>query len=217
MKVEIVGKRFNRLVVLSEYGKTPLRSLTYLCKCDCGVEKVIDGHTLRSGKTQSCGCLNKEILSKNNSLDILGQKFNRLTAIEKTDYKRGNSHVWKFQCDCGKYTYAEASRVVKGRNKSCGCLHADVLSEISGVKHYAWKGDKVAYGALHSWVKRKLGKSIKCEKCGDTERNLQWSNKDHLYKRNLTDWQQLCSKCHGIYDKQLRIIIKQGEKLCQPI
>lgn len=71
-------------------------------------------------------------------------------------------------------------------------------------KHHAWKGDKVGYDALHAWVKRKLGraKDYSCEQCG-TRRNLQWSNKDHEYRRNLVDWWVLCAMCHRIYDENV--------------
>jgi hypothetical protein len=62
-----------------------------------------------------------------------------------------------------------------------------------------WKGDNVSKDALHDWVERKLGKPNKCEKCGSSK-NLQWSNKSEKYKRDITDWQRLCTKCHQRYD-----------------
>lgn len=33
----------------------------WLCKCDCGREATIAGKYLRNGRTQSCGCLRKEV------------------------------------------------------------------------------------------------------------------------------------------------------------
>ena len=54
-----IGQRFGRLLVvaLSE-GRSgnPL----WLCKCDCGETKVVRLGNLKSGATQSCGCLHKE-------------------------------------------------------------------------------------------------------------------------------------------------------------
>ena len=29
----------------------------YLCRCDCGTEKVVQGNSLRTGRSKSCGCL----------------------------------------------------------------------------------------------------------------------------------------------------------------
>jgi hypothetical protein len=60
----MVGQRFGRLTVveLKPRPSTSLsRSYHYLCKCDCGAEKVVDGNSLRSANTQSCGCLHKEL------------------------------------------------------------------------------------------------------------------------------------------------------------
>lgn len=34
----------------------------YKCACDCGNEKIVVSCSLKAGKTQSCGCLHKEIL-----------------------------------------------------------------------------------------------------------------------------------------------------------
>lgn len=71
-------------------------------------------------------------------------------------------------------------------------------------KHFNWKGNKVGYRALHSWIVRKMGKAIKCEFCGKTAPiTIQWANKSHKYKRNLSDWLQLCVPCHKEYDKKL--------------
>lgn len=62
-----------------------------------------------------------------------------------------------------------------------------------------WKGDNVGYGGLHHWVKKHLGKSNKCSYCFSNE-NVEWANKSHKYKRDLTDWMQLCRSCHHVYD-----------------
>jgi len=70
-------------------------------------------------------------------------------------------------------------------------------------KHYLWKGDNAGYGAIHGWIKRVLGRPNKCEKCGlesDNKNMIQWANKDHKYKRDISDWMRLCAKCHTHYD-----------------
>ena len=38
--------------------------ISWLCKCECGVEVVVLGASLRSGNTASCGCLHKESITK---------------------------------------------------------------------------------------------------------------------------------------------------------
>ena len=58
--INMMGQRFGRLVVISEAGRDKGRHILWLCRCSCGKEKIISGGSLRSGKTQSCGCLQKE-------------------------------------------------------------------------------------------------------------------------------------------------------------
>jgi hypothetical protein len=63
-KVEMLGKRFGRLVVLSETDKRDkCGNVYYLCECDCGTRKTISGASLRQGRTVSCGCYNKEVIT----------------------------------------------------------------------------------------------------------------------------------------------------------
>lgn len=73
--------------------------------------------------------------------------------------------------------------------------------ENKGESNIKWKGDKVGYFGLHTWVQRSLGKATKCSECGSTG-NVQWANKSWEYKRDLEDWLELCFKCHRRYDMQ---------------
>lgn len=59
---KIVGKRFSRLVVVSMVD-IKLKGLMVLCRCDCGKEVVVEGSNLKSGHTQSCGCLQVEAVT----------------------------------------------------------------------------------------------------------------------------------------------------------
>jgi hypothetical protein len=55
---------FNRLTVLSRVADTEKGVYTYLCRCQCGVEKQVQASNLRSGSVKSCGCLNPEARKK---------------------------------------------------------------------------------------------------------------------------------------------------------
>jgi len=61
-------------------------------------------------------------------IDITGQKFNRLTAIEPCYCKKGKGWYWKFKCDCGNEKVMFLSAVKNGYSKSCGCLTREVAS-----------------------------------------------------------------------------------------
>ncbi len=55
-----IGKRFGRLVVLSPTSTDRGRNALWLCRCDCGSNKVAVGSGLTSGDIKSCGCLQTE-------------------------------------------------------------------------------------------------------------------------------------------------------------
>lgn len=65
--LKLEGMRFGRLVVTRrEVNKINNRAL-FLCKCDCGNEKIIRSDALQSGVSTSCGCYHKEMLLKANT------------------------------------------------------------------------------------------------------------------------------------------------------
>lgn len=57
VRLNISGKRFNSLTAIKDVGKTSQGVYNWLCKCDCGKEKIIRVSKLTSNETKSCGCL----------------------------------------------------------------------------------------------------------------------------------------------------------------
>ena len=62
--IDMTGKRFDRLQVISlaRIGKD--NRAVWHCRCDCGKEVDVIGKSLRNGSTHSCGCLNVENSTK---------------------------------------------------------------------------------------------------------------------------------------------------------
>ena len=59
----IPGERFGRLTAISPTEERDCqRSVVWLCKCDCGKEKVLVGNSLTTGNSESCGCIQKETM-----------------------------------------------------------------------------------------------------------------------------------------------------------
>lgn len=58
-KVDLTGRRFGWLTVVSETDERRGHSVVWLCKCDCGTYKRISAQYLKSGRVLSCGCYNK--------------------------------------------------------------------------------------------------------------------------------------------------------------
>jgi hypothetical protein len=55
---------FGRLTVIKNVGKNKFGQPIWNCKCSCGQEKNILNSSLISGRTKSCGCLQKELYAK---------------------------------------------------------------------------------------------------------------------------------------------------------
>ena len=56
---DLTGRRFGRLVV-KEFVGVKNKNARWLCKCDCGNDKVVYGSNLIHG-TRSCGCISREV------------------------------------------------------------------------------------------------------------------------------------------------------------
>ncbi len=61
---DLAGQRFGRLIVIGLSNEHGHYGKLWLCKCDCGGEKLTTTYKLKSGKVKSCGCLEKENLDK---------------------------------------------------------------------------------------------------------------------------------------------------------
>jgi len=72
-----------------------------------------------NSNTKGCGCVSKE-----RAIDISGQRFGNLKAIEKTDErdKNNGSVIWRCECDCGNEKKVSIRQLKKESVRSCGCL-----------------------------------------------------------------------------------------------
>lgn len=56
--IDLKDKKFGRLLV--SYRLIDGKYSRWLCICDCGTRKFVESTSLTSGRTRSCGCLNRE-------------------------------------------------------------------------------------------------------------------------------------------------------------
>jgi hypothetical protein len=65
----LAGQRFGRLLVLDRVPREPRASgqAKWRCLCDCENISIIGSNALRSGATQSCGCLRRDALVTRNT------------------------------------------------------------------------------------------------------------------------------------------------------
>lgn len=58
--IDITGRKFNRLTVISRADNIPGGQACWNVQCDCGNVFKIRAHSLKSGRTKSCGCFKVE-------------------------------------------------------------------------------------------------------------------------------------------------------------
>lgn len=61
---DLTGFRFVRWTVNAFHGRNKNLNPMWRCRCDCGTVSVVRGNALTSGKSQSCGCLARDVASE---------------------------------------------------------------------------------------------------------------------------------------------------------
>lgn len=73
-------------------------------------------------------------------IDLTGQRFGRLTVVERGSPKPGCSNArWRCKCDCGNETIVLGTTLRRGESTSCGCYRADY-----------WRNEKTTHGKSQS-------------------------------------------------------------------
>lgn len=147
--IDLTGQKYNRWTVL-KLLPYDLPHTYWLCQCDCGTLREVEGYNLKMGKTKSCGCLRDELIQERAKLynlahpkkprivrnyltiggekyaDITGMVFGRLTALNLSEVSVHKDRVkWKCKCTCGKTKDIAISNLRSGHTQSCGCLQKE--------------------------------------------------------------------------------------------
>lgn len=77
---------------------------------------------------------------------MIGQTFGRLTVIERAPRRNEDSEArWRCRCECGREIDVLRMNLVKGHQRSCGCLRQELNTPHGGAKrgqkdpaYYAW-------------------------------------------------------------------------------
>lgn len=149
---DLTGMRFGRLTAIRLTEKRMNKKVVWECRCNCGNETMYDienngklvyvlSTKLTRGHTRSCGCLQKESAAKTEqkrSVDLTGQRFGRLIAIQPTDKRVNAKVVWECICDCGNTVYRASAALRTGNTSSCGCLRKETAPKnLAGKKQRA--------------------------------------------------------------------------------
>lgn len=107
--VDLTGRRFGRLTVLKQKGRTADRNVLWECLCDCKNIVIISSKSLLAGSTKSCGCLNRELAKQSHSKKDLGHwdiyKNTRINLLNETIPKNNTTGVRGVSFDSVKGKY----------------------------------------------------------------------------------------------------------------
>ena len=122
-KIDMIGKTFNYLTVISENPERKWNRIIYHCKCKCGNECDVDGWSLRSGNYKSCGCLKRQHTQKLNFKDLTGKQFGHLIVLRKAENNSNDGHCqWYCKCICGNTIIVSSHALISNNTLSCGCV-----------------------------------------------------------------------------------------------
>jgi hypothetical protein len=144
--LDLTGQRFGKLVALDRAGSNKHGQCLWLCKCDCGGTKGVISSYLTSGKTKSCGCLERD-----RTLNLSGQRFSRFVVLEFAGRNENRVALWLCRCDCGTTKTVRAANLRNGNTKSCGCLHKEITSALTAGKKYGLTHGHYGSGTYGSW------------------------------------------------------------------
>lgn len=128
----LIGKRYDKLVVVEQMESTKQGQRRWLCRCDCGGTCVSTTGNLNSGHTTNCGC--------KKSPDLTGKVFGKLTVLGRSDKRnpRGKrtTPMWECRCECGAITYKATDTLTNPDMSMCnecaGKYAADIARQSAG-------------------------------------------------------------------------------------
>lgn len=132
--LDLTGRLFNKWTVLKRAENNKRGKTRWLCRCECGSERVLAAESLRKGDTKSCGCAR--------FLDLTGRVFGRLKVMKRIENGKYGNLRWLCECECGNETVVDGSSLRRGGAKSCGCYKIELLVSQRGEKNHMWKGGR---------------------------------------------------------------------------
>lgn len=62
---DLTGQKIGRWQILSLAGKKPgYNEYLWNCRCECGTAKQVNGSTIKTGRSKSCGCYSADLVRK---------------------------------------------------------------------------------------------------------------------------------------------------------
>lgn len=176
--IEMVGQKVGRLKIIKRAGSNPQGKARWLCKCDCGKEKIVSGDKLRRGDTKSCSCLQREnfrnhrileyglasmraLISnykgwarkRNLKWDLTEEQFKELTQKDCHYCGAKPSNLVKNVCYNGDYIYNGLDRMDNNKGYT-------IDNVISCCRFCNYAKNKHTLEGFKDWIKRVYKKTI---------------------------------------------------------
>ena len=110
--IDEAGKRYGNFTVIRRVD-TGEHGIHWICKCDCGKEKIISGSVLRQGKSY-CECQSTKPINE------IGNRYGKLLVTERASFLNNPKVSWICICDCGRQAVVFSSTLRNGEVKDCG-------------------------------------------------------------------------------------------------
>lgn len=150
------------------------------------------------------------------TIDLSGQQFGDLTAIQIAGRNRHNKRLWLCDCSCGKQSLVSTGDLRSGHTTTCGCGKIRALRAMGRAVKGNYRTVNPDYRAAHLRVKHARGpaRNYSCEDCG--KQATDWAY-DHLdvnaltgqhrdytvtYSADPQHYRPLCRPCHRKFDKE---------------
>ena len=127
--IDLTGQRFGRLTVIKRAENNKYGTAQWTCKCECGNTIYSTASNLKSGRTKSCGCLQREL--------------NRKRFEKRNLYEERNKYIVGYTTNTNKEFYVDKEEFDKIKNISWHELS-------NGYVAHKDKGEKVV--TLHRYI-----------------------------------------------------------------
>ena len=127
--IDLTGQRFGRLTVIKRAENNKYGTAQWTCKCECGNTIYSTASNLKSGRTKSCGCLQREL--------------NRKRFEKRNLYEERNKYIVGYTTNTNKEFYVDKEEFDKIKNISWHELS-------NGYVAHKDKGEKVV--TLHRYL-----------------------------------------------------------------
>lgn len=158
--IDETGNRYGKWTVNALSEKRGKHGQIYWkCTCDCGNQREVLAGSLRNKYSTSCGCQESHQGPKT-LIDERGNKYEKLTVIDRNYEKSSSKAYWNCSCACGKKCVMRADKLRSGHAKSCGCL--STFNEMGNVygKLTVESADQFKGREQHWWCRCQCGNLV---------------------------------------------------------